>query len=456
MKAHWKLTGVCILFSLMAHGQLTVSGQLRTRTEWRDGQGTPSVQDTAAAFFTSQRTRFNVGFAAHRVKFYSSIQDVRVWGQDASTVNRATSDPNDGLMVHEAWTEVALVDTGRAINNLSFKLGRQELVYDDVRLLGNLDWLQQGRRHDALLFTLEHQGWIAHLGAGFNQNGERKSNTIYNGVPVGYPAGTNGIGAMYKSMQFLYFGRKQKLTSWSLLLFKDDFSKFHFAGTDSLKKNPIYEREVWSRVTTGAYITTSRINKLTFTGSAYYQGGRYRDGTPLNEYLLSAYSMYRITPKFAAGPGVDITSGNNGGDPSKRSQRFDPLYGTPHKFWGYMDYFYVADGFGPSGLVDIYFRGSHKPAQDLSLFLDIHRFSLPEAVLDESGNAMNKILGTEVDFTFAWKILESVTLDGGMCYMFGTPTLMSTKVKNIKNADPHSAWAYLMLSIRPEFVFQPK
>ncbi len=49
-------------------------------------------------------------------------------------------------------------------------LARQELVYDDQRLLGNLDWLQQGRRHDAIVFKLLHEGWHADLGAAFNQN----------------------------------------------------------------------------------------------------------------------------------------------------------------------------------------------------------------------------------------------------------------------------------------------
>ena len=71
------------------------------------------------------------------------MQDVRVWGQDASSVNRVTTDANDGFMLHEAWAEISLVDTGKVIKNFSLKIGRQELVYDDVRLLGNLDWLQQ-------------------------------------------------------------------------------------------------------------------------------------------------------------------------------------------------------------------------------------------------------------------------------------------------------------------------
>ena len=144
-------------------------------------------------------------------------------------MNRVTTDANDGLMIHEAWAEISLVDTGKVIKNFSLKIGRQELVYDDVRLLGNLDWLQQARRHDAALLKFDHNGWTAHLGAAYNQNAERKSNTIYNGVPTGYPASTNGMGAMYKSMQFLYVAKKLHFGNASFLAFKDDFSKFHYA-----------------------------------------------------------------------------------------------------------------------------------------------------------------------------------------------------------------------------------
>ena len=159
-----------LLWTQVAQAQLTLSGQLRTRTEVRDGQGTLSPKAAAPAFFTSQRTRLHLGYGGYRFKFYTAIQDVRVWGQDASSINRITGEANDGLMVHEAWGEVMLLDTSATLENLSLKIGRQELLYDDSRLLGNLDWLQQGRRHDLVLLKLEHQGWMGHLGAAFNQN----------------------------------------------------------------------------------------------------------------------------------------------------------------------------------------------------------------------------------------------------------------------------------------------
>jgi hypothetical protein len=439
----------CCCLTQVVQAQFTVSGQLRTRSELRNGQGTPQVADTAAAFFTSQRTRVNFGYAGHRFKVFAAIQDVRVWGQDASSVNRITTDPNDGLMIHEAWAEVSLVDTGKVIKNFSFKIGRQELVYDDVRLLGNLDWLQQARRHDAALLKFEHKNWMIHLGAAYNQNAERKSNTIYNGVPAGYPASTNGMGTMYKSMQFLYVGKKLHFGNTSLLFFKDDFSKFHFAETDINKTTPIWDRGVWSRYTVGGNLFGTAFRKLGFALSAFYQGGKYREGTELSEYLLSASASYAVGRRFNIGPGVDITSGNNGTDPSKRFQRFDPLYGTPHKFWGYMDYFYVADGFGPNGLVNYYLKSKYKAKDNLTLSLDAHYFLLPTAVTDNDGLEMDKALGTEIDFVMNFSLTKAINLEGGYSAMFSTDTMSSPKVKNVKRADDISTWAYLMISIKP-------
>ena len=438
----------------VAHAQLSISGQLRTRSEFRDGQGAPSVKDTVPAFFTSQRTRLNAGYTGYRFKLFTAIQDVRVWGQDGSSINRITTAPNNGLMLHEAWGELSLVDTGRVVKDFTLKVGRQELVYDDVRLLGNLDWLQQGRRHDAALLKFSHNGWTAHLGAAYNQNAERKSNTIYNGVPTGYPASTNGMASMYKAMQFLYLAKKMQHTTGSFLVFKDDFSKFHFAPTDVNQITPIYEQRVWSRYTLGGNLVGTAFQKLGFAVSAYYQGGKYREGTSLNEYLLSASFSHPAGKKFNVGAGVDMTSGNNGSDASKKYQRFDPLYGTPHKFWGYMDYFYVADGFGANGLSNYYLRTKYKANSNITLSLDAHQFVLPSAVFAADGSKLTKILGTEIDLLFNCMVTKIITIESGYAAMFSTATLTSPKVKNIPQADTFSSWAYVMINIKPEFTFK--
>jgi hypothetical protein len=445
------ITFFCLCLGTETKAQLTFSGQIRTRTELRDGQGIPAT-DTIPAFFTSQRTRFNVAYAGYRFKIFTSFQDVRVWGQDGSMINRNTLDANDGFMVHEAWAELSLVDTGKVVKNFVVKIGRQELVYDDVRLLGNLDWLQQARRHDAIVFKFDHKGYTAHVGAAFNQNAERKANHIYNGVPVGYAASTNGMASMYKSMQFLYLAKKIHFGNVSFLAFKDDFSKFTFAATDVDKKTPIYGKGVWSRYTVGSNLFGTAARKINFALSAFYQGGKYREGTALDEYLVSASALYSIGRKWSIGPGVDMTSGNDGSDPSKKFQRFDPLYGTPHKFWGFMDYFYVADGFGANGLIDYYLKARYKAKDNLLLSVDAHRFVLPNAVKATDGKVMEKALGTEVDLVLNYSMTKQINIELGYSKMFTTETMTSPKVKPVKNPEDVNTWAYLMVSVKPEFI----
>lgn len=435
-----------------AYGQLTVSGQVRTRAEFRDGQGSPSVKDTVAAAFVSQRTRLSVGYSAYRFRIFATVQDVRVWGQDASTINRVTADAYDGLMLHEAWGEISLVDTGKVVRDFYLRIGRQELVYDDSRLLGNLDWLQQARRHDAALLKFDHKGWTAHLGVAYNQNAERKSSTVYNGVPAGYAAGTNGIGALYKSMQFLYMARRFAAGRVSLLFFKDDFSKFHFAASDVEKKTPIYDKGVWSRFTSGVFYQGKPVEPVSVTANAVYQGGHYREGTRLDEYLLSVFALYTPVTRVGVGLGADLTSGNAGTDPARKYQRFDPLYGTPHKFWGTMDYFYAADGFGANGLTDLYIKTKYTPSDKFMVSLDAHRFVLPHAVRNASGDQLGRYLGTELDLTCQYALTPSVSVEGGYSAMLATSTLASAAVKNVAGADDFSQWAYVMISIKPELL----
>ena len=103
----------------VTNAQLTATGQFRPRAEFRDGYSTLQAKDAETAVFTSQRTRLNVGFTGYRFRFFVALQDVRVWGQDASTINKTTTAENNGVQLHEAWGEIMLNDTVSNIQNLS-------------------------------------------------------------------------------------------------------------------------------------------------------------------------------------------------------------------------------------------------------------------------------------------------------------------------------------------------
>ncbi|MDQ3844686.1 MAG: alginate export family protein [Bacteroidota bacterium] len=439
---------LCSSGSQNAFAQFSLSGQLRTRTELRDGQGAPLPKGATPAFFTSQRTRLNLGYNMYRLKFGLSVQDVRVWGQDVSTINRTTTQDNNGVMLHEAWAELALTDTTLKQKALSLKLGSQELVYDDQRLLGNLDWLQQGRRHDAALLKWETPFWMLHFGTAFNQNKEANAGIIYNSTPPGnYAATTNG-GTMYKSMQFLYAGRKLTKGTASFLFFTDQFSKYR---TDTINRTPVktFEQGAWSRATTGIYVNNA-FDKITTTASAYYQFGKTAIGQKISSYLLSASAHYLFTKNFSAGAGVDYTSGGSKGGNSKA---FDPLYGTPHKFWGLMDYFYVASPFGKGGLVDYYLKTKFKASEKISVAADLHQFnSATRIALPNNPSNRKKNFGQELDVIGNYSLTKQIGIEAGYAHFFATSLLTAPAVKNIPNARNDANWAYVMINIKPEFL----
>ncbi|GGN05086.1 hypothetical protein GCM10010967_45220 [Dyadobacter beijingensis] len=426
--------------------QFSLSGQLRTRTELLDGQGTMLSKGEKPAFFTSQRTRLNAGYKGYRTQFFVAVQDVRVWGQDASSNNRITNPALNGLMLHEAWGEISLLDTNQTKLGKEFalKIGRQEFLYDDSRVLGNLDWLQQARRHDAALLKYGNNGFTAHLGVAYNQNRELKSGTLYDGVPAGYPAGTNGIGTMYKSLQFLYLGKKLKQGNASFLVVKDDFQKYTL-DTAGVKK---LANGVRSRVTFGPYLQTKIGKSWTVTANAFYQVGKDKDGASLSAYMYSVRGLYAMNRVFSIGPGFDYTSGTASG--SRKSHTFDPLYGTPHKFWGQMDYFYAANAFGKGGLSDVYISTTIKASEKLSINTDLHHFASAAQVRVADNQKLSSAFGEELDIIANYNLTKTISFQGGYCTFISTSSL--AQVKGVKNPQKMSNWAYLMINIKPEFL----
>ncbi len=436
--------------------QVTLTGQLRDRSEVIDGQGTLLKKTDKTSLFNTQRFRLNVGYSGYRYKIFASLQDIRVWGQDASSINRTTTEVNNGLMLNEAWGEIMLNDTISKIQNLSLKAGRQEISYDDQKVLGSLDWLQQSRRHDAIILKFANKGWIADIGVAFNQNKELNTGTIYNGTNSAYAEGTNGIGTMYKSFQYLYLDKKLAFTDLSFLFFKDDFNKYTniTSGTPAVTTK-VYGQGVWSRNTIGFYFNSTIARKLNLLGSVYHQSGSDKDGRTLNANLASITSSLQVGRKLFIGPGIDYLSGTDGTKAvttTSTSNLFDPLYGTPHKFWGGMDYFYAASPFGKQGLLNYFFKAKYNAKDNLTFLAEIHGFESANKLSNGAGGTLDSYLGTEIDLVMKYNMTKIINIEAGYSFMKATNSMASAAVKNVANADLSPQWAYLSLNIKPNFL----
>lgn len=507
-----------LLLVIKTNGQFSLTGQLRTRTEVRNGLGNLVPVGSKAAAFTSQRTRLNFGYKWDRVTFGVSIQDVRVWGQDASSISNADG---NRLMLHEGWADIVLANKAdttikfRFVDLLSLKIGRQELVYDDVRLIGNLDWLQQGRRHDMALLKMVHKGWQVDVGYAFNQNtdafnttgtsyipgnippyiknsagvlvptpagivpltasGSMANNSVKAGAPVyTNPPSTNGANQDYKSFTSVYISRKFNQTKFSALFFNDQFGKYKI---DSVTANGgyVYGRRfagagsadtydysgTSSRYTYGLMINhtignASGFGKIALQAAYYAQSGKDRDGVKIDAYHYTISGMYQ-KGKWSIGPGYDVLSGNDAASTSGKNNRFDPLYGTPHKHWGYMDYFYVGTGAPVGGLNNIYGKLKYT-GNALSAGVDFHSFSLNKDMKKADGTVIGKSLGTEIDFLLNYNLNKFTNIELGYAYMKATASMPFAKAQATTDAVADTyrrtgTWFYAMLNIRPDFFY---
>lgn len=491
------------LSSYKASAQLTLTGQLRTRSELRDGYATLKPNGNTTAAFVSQRTRLTFNYKTGKVIFQTSLQDVRLWGQDASTIT-----PADGskLSVHEAWAELIFSnkkDTSFKVSPFDYfavKIGRQELSYDDERLLGATDWLQQARRHDAIVFKLLQKGWQADLGLAFNQNTEAVN---YNGtyytpanvpvtvkdskgnlinVPAGFiplvsaagissktgapvfanPPGTNALNQNYKSLQYLYVAKKVDQTKLAFLFLADQFGKYKLdsvqntAGADVgyLYGRRFNQPGTNTRITTGLAINSAFGSKKQWliNGAYYYQGGHDKDGAELQAYHYTA-TLQLKAGKLNYTAGFDHLSGNDALSTSTVNHRFDPLYGTPHKFWGYMDYFYAVSGAPTGGLNNPYLKAKYTSVNTrFTGELAAHYFALANNQKDLAGNAIDKYLGTEVDLTLGYKLSKITNVDLGLSYMAASSSMEYAKGITPGTSHLNPMWAYLQINIKPDFL----
>jgi hypothetical protein len=195
--------------------------------------------------------------------------------------------------------------------------------------------------------------------------------------------------------------------------------------------------------------------KNAWQAGAYFQSGKDRDGKDLSASHYTA-SLTLQKGKFSFGPGYDYLSGNNTTTAANETHRFDPLYGTPHKFWGYMDYYYVGTGSPVGGLQDAYFKVKYQTGL-FFVSLDAHKFMLAENVAntaDPDKANIDKNLGYEFDCIANYSLNKFTTLELGYSYMKANNSTEYIKRGTMDQARHNANWAYLMINIRPDFFFK--
>ncbi|MCA9670938.1 MAG: alginate export family protein [Myxococcales bacterium] len=345
---------------------------------------------------------------------FVQVQDVRSWGEETSTVDFIAN----GLDVHQAYAEV------RCPKGLLLRIGRQEIILDGQRLVGNLDWLDQARSFDGVLL----QG----AGAGFV--GRAFWFRLREEDPTPFGAAAQDPAEVTTQDFFGLHVRYGKL-AWlrpSLLGLFD---------TDSRTRR--------RRATFGLYADGQPAKGLRYWFELYGQvgtSGRDAAKQDLRAFLVAVRAQYTLPvwgkPTLAGW--FEQVSGD-GDRTDNINNSFDTLFATNHKFYGFADYFLnIPANTAGFGLIDIGGRFSLRPRRWLKLLVDLHHFRYAKRYTLDGESLL--ILGHELDAVLVFPINKVINVQGGFAAFL--PRRGVTCLHGGCRSDaPAEYWGYLMAGV---------
>ena len=410
--------------------EFDMSLQLRPRTEYRNGAYRPPQTGEEPAILTHNRTRLTMNYSnGDKLKMRVSLQNINIWGQANQVQPLDATNNNIGLF--EAYADIKLSE------NMRTKIGRQMIALDDDRIFGTFDWHPAGRSHDALNISWKKQNTEVQTYFAFNQN----YNTIGN---VNNPAG-----------QYFSPENAQPYQHLQMIYAKYNFTPKHYLSVLANNigfKDFKTDNKTYNMQTIGAnYFGNGNLWNVGL--SAYYQFGETNVGRKTSATLLSAVVDYKINKPSKIGLGIDYLSGDNTNKPTQEATNiFNPLYGTHHKFYGIMDYFYTGNPHGNVGLLDSYVRYSSVINPKLSISAVGHFFN-SGAKIYQNNQKKSNYLGSELDLSFNYNIMNNISLTGGYSNFFNTESLRY--LKKTPNARGNQDWVWISLNINPQ-IFKAK
>ncbi len=390
--------------------------QLRPRYEYRNGFKGLMPDTELPTSFVSQRSRLNLNFKQEKISAKLTLQNVRTWGD----VKTTTTNDKNGIILFEAWGQYQFDE------NWSTRVGRQVISYDNQRIFGEIDWLQQGQSHDAAVVSYKKGKHQLDFGAALNADSEDLFRNLYT---------TN-----YKNMQYAWYHTDFSNFQMSLLALNTGF-QYEQPATTNLEIDYIQ--------TFGTFLKYKK-NKLDADLSLYAQTGKGKltsNNTTVNAYNVGVNINYAVTNEVKAGLGYEYLSGKDQTDTENIIKSFNPIFGTNHAFNGFMDYFYVGNHKNTVGLQDVYLKLNYAPNK-WNFAVTPHVFMTAADVKNPlASDIMDNYLGTEVDVTVGYSLHKNIGISAGYSQMFGTETL---EVLKGGNKDLDNNWAYVMVNFNPK------
>ncbi|MCB2221682.1 MAG: alginate export family protein [Bacteroidetes bacterium] len=398
--------------------QFKIDAQLRNRFEFRDGYQQLLPDRANPAFLISQRSRLSFFWQNKNLRIRFTPQDVRVWGDEELASSTGVFGDHASLDLFEGFAEI------KAGEYLWISIGRQQLVYDNQRLLAGRNWNQLGISYDAVITKLNLQEWNLHIGVSWNNRIEQIAENPYDPGRI-------------KTLNFLWLNRQiLKNLRLSLIQMATGVTK-----TDST--NTLFFRQ------TSGFFAEVKLERFTFWADAYYQYGKNDTGNGVSAFLAGSDISYQIG-KLTPGAGFTYISGNKfTGEKVNTDHLFDIFYGARHRFLGYMDYFRnIPSHTKQGGIQDFYAYLNLKINNSISIQDAGHLLFLGHNNFSEQNE---RALGFENDLVFQYKFNEWSAVEGGYLFLLPTETLRT--IQDVKDSQ-FAQFVYLQLTFTPVMLQQ--
>jgi hypothetical protein len=415
-----------VSFAGEAVAQFSISAELRPRFEMNNGAVRPRPDTISTSYYVSSRARLRFDFEKEKYQMRFSFQDVRIWGNGDIYTSTGVWGSTSSLGIYEAWFRLKLGEK----SNLT--IGRQELKYDDQRLISWRNWNQYGISYDAVVYNFKHKGWSMNAGVSYN-------NMI--NIQTGSPIDDDEL-----------FNQSNLIKTLNFVNLKKVFNDHVAASAMLIGAGYTNEAQPGTIYMTATYGFWAGLNFGGFdaTINAYNQNGHAQSGKKVSAFMLTINPGYKVG-KFRLGAGLDYISGDdaNNSNYGEKERTFNKMYGAGFMYYGWMNYYtYLKASTKNGGLMDIYPNLSYRINDKHNIDAFYHFFSLANSVKVNAGIINDKNLGSELDLRYTCKVMPELNLQAGFSYYFVTETLEKIKGIGVGESSP-PYWAWVMLTFKP-------
>ncbi|MBL7685752.1 MAG: alginate export family protein [Deltaproteobacteria bacterium] len=348
--------------------KIKVGGEIRTRIESQFNYDfNESKRDSDTFYLLRTRVYLDIN-PNENLQFFGMFQDSETFDQDSALVKVPDR--------HQFYQGYVMFQDKNSTLSTRVKVGRQELVYGDQRLIGNFGWSNLGRYFDGLVIRLENKFFWADL----------------IGVRIPTPTTENQLAGVY--------GHLKKIGNAEI----EPYVLYLHSDHGGLNGNNL------NLITFGSRVVGKFLKNYDYGAEFAYQTG-HSDGDLISAFALHSRMGYTFPVSFKPRLGLEYNFAS--GDSSPKTGKvttFNNLFPTNHDKYGYMDFF------SWKNLHDLRFGVSAQPLSFLKASLDYHAFLLPDpagglfmasgAVLRPGTPTASHFAGQEIDLLLKFEPIK--------------------------------------------------